>query len=298
MGDREVASLVLNMSVKFVAEVSSNHNRDLSRALAFIDVAADIGCDAVKFQLFKIDELFAPEILLRSEKHRRRRQWELPVSMLPALAERCRQRDIQFACTPFYLPAVQELRPFVAFYKIASYELLWHDLIRACAATGVPVVLATGMATPDEIGRAIGAAREAGCADLTVLHCVSGYPTPVAEANLAAIESLRQFNVTAGWSDHTVSPAVVLRAIHRWGASMIEFHLDLEGKGEEYQGGHCWLPQQIQPVIQMVRTGELADGTGEKKPAPAELPDRDWRADPADGLRPMKFIRQTWNPAE
>ncbi len=285
------------MSVQFVAEVSSNHNRDLARALAFIDAAAEIGCDAVKYQLFKIDELFAPEILSRSEKHRRRKQWELPVEMLPALAERCQQRGIRFACTPFYLQAVQELRPFVAFYKVASYELLWHELIRACGATGLPLVLATGMATLDEIGAGIAAARSAGANDVTVLHCVSGYPAPVAEANLAAMETIRQqFQVPVGWSDHTVSPAVILRAVHRWGASMVEFHLDLEGKGEEFGGGHCWLPGQIQQVIRMVRAAEPADGTGEKKPVPAELPDRDWRADPVDGLRPMKHIRASWQP--
>lgn len=286
------------MSVQFVAEVSSNHNRDLPRALAFIDTAADIGCDAVKFQLFKIDELFAPEILSRSEKHRRRREWELPVAMLPALAERCRQRGVRFACTPFYLHAVEELRPFVAFFKVASYELLWHELIRACAETGLPLVLGAGMATLDEIGAGIETARSVGCTDLSILHCVSGYPAPVAEANLAAIRTIReQFNIQVGWSDHTVSPAVIFRAVCHWGASMIEFHLDLEGKGEEFAAGHCWLPEQMASVIQTVRAGELADGNGVKLPVPAELPDRDWRADPSDGLRPFKRVRTSWRPA-
>ena len=77
----------------FIAEASSNHDRDLSRALAFVDAAADAGCDAVKFQLFKIDRMFAPEILARSEKHRARRQWELPLAHLAPLAERCFYRN-------------------------------------------------------------------------------------------------------------------------------------------------------------------------------------------------------------
>src|SRR3984885_86555 len=117
----------------FIAEASSNHDRDLGRALAFVDAAADAGCDAVKFQLFKIDRMFAPEILSRSEKHRARRQWELPVAHLAPLAEHCLKRRIQFSCTPFYVEAVEELRPFVAFYKVASYELLVDDLLKACA---------------------------------------------------------------------------------------------------------------------------------------------------------------------
>jgi len=83
----------------FIAEASSNHDRDLSRALAFVDAAADAGCDAVKFQLFKIDRMFAPEILSRSEKHRARRQWELPVAHLWPLAEHCLARGI--AHVPF-----------------------------------------------------------------------------------------------------------------------------------------------------------------------------------------------------
>src|ERR1700740_1070570 len=94
----------------FIAEASSNHDRDLARALAFVDAAADAGCDAVKFQLFKIDRMFAPEILSKSAKHRARREWEWPLSHLAPLAERCVARGIQFSCTPFYLEAVEELR--------------------------------------------------------------------------------------------------------------------------------------------------------------------------------------------
>jgi N-acetylneuraminate synthase len=279
--------------MKFIAEISSNHGCDLERSLRFIDVAAEIGCDAVKFQLFRIDELFAPEILSRSEAHRRRRQWELPLDFLPALAERCRQRGIEFSCTPFYLDAVAQLQPHVAFYKIASYELLWHELLIACARTGKPVVLSTGMATQEEIAAAVAALRAGGCRDLTLLHCTSAYPTPYAEANLAAIETLRQATGCAvGWSDHTVEPGVIHRAVHRWGATLVEFHLDLDGSGAEYAAGHCWLPEQIGVVIRQVRRGFDADGSGRKEPVAAEMPDRMWRADPADGLRPLREIRE------
>ena len=339
--------------------MSSNHNRDLERCLAFIDKAAEIGCDAVKFQLFRIEELFAAEVLEQSEEHRQRKAWELPVEFLPALAARCRERDILFGCTPFYLDAVDELLPHVDFFKVASYELMWDDLLMACGQTGKPLVLSTGMATMDEIRHAVGVVSEHGsmgvsaCAErdhaanqpvrnsdtstlphpLTLLHCVSGYPTPPDQCNLAAIHTLRkEFSSTTqlsgviphpslsiGWSDHSVNPDVVRRAVQRWDASMIEFHLDLDGTGAEYGAGHCWLPEQIEPVIAEVRragaeggnlkpeVGESGagpqlsgfiphpflsmDGTGIKQPAPAELPDREWRADPSDGLRPLKAFR-------
>jgi len=286
------------MNPVFIAEASSNHARDLSRALAFVDAAADAGCDAVKFQLFKIDRMFAAEILSRSEKHRARREWELPLEHLEPLAERCFARGIQFSCTPFYLEAVEELRPFVNFYKIASYELLVAPLLEACAKTGKPIVLSTGMATMEEIKQAAETLKRAGAQDITLLHCVSAYPTPPEEANLSAISAIRVATGCAvGWSDHTRKPSVIERAVHRWGASAVEFHLDLDGKGAEYAAGHCWLPQEIAPVIARIRESFKADGEGFKGPQPSELADRDWRADPVDGMRPLRHIRATWESA-
>jgi N-acetylneuraminate synthase len=282
-------------SVQFIAEVSSNHNCDLARSISFIDTAAGSGCSAVKFQLFKIEQLFSPEILERSEDHRRRKDWELPLDFVPKLAQHCNDVKIEFSCTPFYLEAVAELEPYVAFYKIASYELLWDELLAACAQTGKPIILSTGMATIDEIVHAVSVLKGNGCKAPTLLHCTSAYPTPYQEANLAAIETLRQVtDCQVGWSDHTVEAAVIQRAIHRWGATTIEFHLDLDSKGEEFAAGHCWLPDHIATVIQNVNRGIVADGNGIKEPVPSELSDRLWRADPEDGLRPLKEIREQW----
>lgn len=282
------------MGIRFIAEVSSNHSRDLDRSFDFIQCAADAGCSSVKFQLFRVDQLFAAGALPDHEVSRRK-NWELPLEFVPKLAQRCSEVGIEFSCTPFYLDAITELEPYVAFYKIASYELLWDDLLAACARTGKPVILSTGMATIVEITRAVGVLRQNGCKAPTLLHCTSAYPTPYAEANLAAIETIRKATgCEVGWSDHTVEPAVIHRAIHRWGAKVIEFHLDLDGKGEEFGAGHCWLPDQIGAVIRDVEKGFVADGNGIKEPVPSELPDRLWRADPSDGLRPMKEIRTQW----
>jgi N-acetylneuraminate synthase len=251
----------------------------------------------VKFQLFKIEQLFAPEILAKSEKHRNRKEWELPLEFLPELAKHSHDKGVQFSCTPFYLEAVQQLKPYVDFYKIASYELLWDGLLAACAQTGKPVILSTGMATLPEIKHAVEVLKSNGCATPTLLHCTSAYPTPYQEANLAAIATLRkETGCEVGWSDHTVEPAVIQRAIHHWDAKVIEFHLDLDGKGEEYASGHCWLPHEIGAVIADLQKSFIADGDGVKEPVPSELPDRKWRADPSDGLRPLKEIRASFNP--
>ena len=291
------------MKTKFIAEVSSNHNGDLKRCKQFIKIAAAIGCDGVKFQLFKIDELFASEVLAKSEKLRKRKQWELPIAFLPELSRYAHSLGLEFSCTPFYLKAVEELKPYVDFYKIASYELLWHDLFRACARTGKPLVFSTGMATLPEIKHALNSIRGLKTKNVTVLHCSSAYPTPVREANLKTIETLRHglnefqkpYHLTVGFSDHTVSEEVILRAVHRYDTSMVEFHLDLDGKGEEFAAGHCWLPEPMRQVIRFSKMKSSLDGSGIKTPANAEMLDRVWRADPSDGLRPLKRIRRTFS---
>lgn len=278
----------------FVAEVSSNHHRDLERCLRFIRTAATIGCDAVKFQLFRVRELFAPEALRHNPSLLAREKWELPVEFLPRLMRGCEEVGIRFSCTPFYLEAVEELLPFVDFFKVASYELMWDDFLKACARTGKPIVLSTGMATLPEVNHACSVLRSAGCSDLTLLHCVSSYPAKPEDCNLAAISTLRDScQCPVGWSDHSVDPGVIFRAVHRWGATMVEFHLDLEGDGAEFSSGHCWLPDAMRQVIATVRTGTLAEGDGRIGPAPSEMEEREWRADPEDGLRPLRSTRKS-----
>jgi N-acetylneuraminate synthase len=154
------------------------------------------------------------------------------------------------------------------------------------------------MATIDEISIAVKTLRDAGCSNLTLLQCISGYPTPIEQCNLKAIETLRdQFKCDVGWSDHSVSAQVVQRAVEHWGATVIEFHLDLDGEGDEFKTGHCWLPNQMKDVIDSIDKSTsaadwiLADGDGVKKPSQVEIEDREWRADPSDGLRPLLATR-------
>jgi N-acetylneuraminate synthase len=280
------------MKTIFIAEVSSNHNADLPRCLDFVRTAASIGCDAVKFQLFRLENLFAPEILERSVAHRNRKTWELPVSFLPTIAETCRKCGIAFCCTPFDMQAVDELDPWVDIYKISSYELTWPALLHACGASGKPVILSTGMASLEECMQAVVTLRKSGCNDLTLLHCVSHYPAKPEEANLAAMDTIRDVcSCKVGWSDHTGNSGVICQAVFGFSAAVVEFHLDLEGNGVEFASGHCWLPEQMADVIRDVRAGEQALGDGVKRPTPHEEDERWWRADPVDGLRPFRHIR-------
>jgi len=277
---------------RFIAEIGSNHNRDPERAHALIDASAVAGCDAVKLQLFRLDDLFAPEAIAAKPELNERRAWELPLEMLPDIRAQCDAAGLELGVTPFGLWAVEELVPYVDFLKVASYEILWHDLLRACVASGKPLVVSTGMAAEEEIARAVDAVD----GELTLLHCVSGYPTPPEQANLAAIGTLRErFGCPVGWSDHTGVEAVIAQAVLRWNASDVELHIDLDHGGFE-AGEHNWPPTAIKAMRERIEAGELAvdpafDGDGRKVPQPVELPDVPWRADPSDGLRPLLATR-------
>ncbi len=285
----------------FIAEVSSNHNACLSRASDLISMCAELGFDAVKFQLFNIDKLFSKEILLQSKDHRDRKEWELPVSFIPSLSTQARDLGMEFGCTPFYIEAVDELLPFVDFYKVASYEILWHDLIKKCCETGKKFMFSSGMATLDEIKSALSVIEMAKSSDVTLMKCTSNYPAEPTDLNLAAIDSLKkigsqykklQFQV--GLSDHSRSIPAVLRAIHKYDISAIEVHVDIDRKGAEFGAGHCWLPEEIRKLKNFIDEGIASDGSDILEPVEKELAERDWRADPEDGLRPLQKLRHSF----
>ena len=277
-----------------IAEISSNHNQDLERALNLVRAAKKAGAGAVKFQMFEVEQLFAPEVLMASPDHRARKSWQLPRKFLPVLSDEAHSLGMLFGCTPFDLGAVNFLGPYVDFFKIASYELLWCDLIAACGAAGKSVILSTGMATEAEVASAVECLEASGCNDMALLHCVSSYPAPRKDTNLKSISTLRdKFNLPTGWSDHSHDPTVVDRAINRWGASIVELHFDLDGTGFEAGSGHCWLPDELFNLTETLRKDSELDGDGVKVPAPSELADVGWRADPSDGLRPLLELRPT-----
>lgn len=280
------------MRTSFVAEIGSNHNGELHVAHALVDAAAGCGCDAVKFQYFKAEALFAPGFTARVQPER-----QVPLDWLPLLAAHAHARGLQFGVSVFDRAGAVEAAEHCDFLKVASYSVLDIELLRTVRRLGTPVILATGMATPDEIADALRAVcgHLLGAPSVTLLHCVSGYPAPADQANLRAIETLRRSftKVTGvGWSDHTASPAVVTRAVVRWEAVVVECHLDLDVPvGAE--GLHCWLPSGLAPVIAATRGDASAmDGSGTKAPQTCELYEVQWRADPADGLRPMRARRE------
>lgn len=274
--------------IKFIAEIGSNHCGNLDRIYKLIDTAKDIGADAVKFQLFRAEQLWSDP-----ETQKKMHRWELPEEYIPEISIYCKKIGIEFGCSVFFLGAVNILYPYVDWYKIGSFELLWLDLIKAVAKTGKPVILSTGMGTDEEIDNAIWEVENwNNLCELTLLHCNSSYPATPKDCGLAKIKQLHMrsaysYSATVGWSDHTRHPGVIYAAIAQ-GAEVIEFHVDLEdGQGWEYSMGHCWLPSEIKPVINNIRIGEMAS-----QPSEQDLSELRQQRTDMDGMRPMKQYRK------
>jgi sialic acid synthase SpsE len=284
----------------FIAEICSNHLNDFNRCKKLIDNAKEIGCDAVKFQLFKANQLFSKEILKNSKPHRNIKKLELSVKLIPKLSSYAKKKKIDFGCTPFDIDSLRFLKKYVDFYKIGSYELLRKDLFLECIKFKKKIIFSTGMANKKEINDILNIFKKKNFYNFSVLRCVSSYPTNFNMINLQSIESLKLFlkkkfknkKIKVGWSDHSKNEGVVLKSIYKYNADIIEFHLDLDGKGPEYTGGHCWLPHEFKKVIELEKQNKFFDGNGVLSYQAVEKNERNWRSDPKDGLRPIRKERK------
>jgi len=218
-----------------IAEMSANHGGSLDRALAIIRLAKQAGADAIKFQAYTADSITLdsdrPEFFVTGDDPwSGKRLFDLykvaatPYDWFPTLFETARSIGITPFCAPFDLDAVAMLENLdCPAYKIASCEMVDLDLIRRCAATGKPVIVSTGMASAEEINRAVDAAST-GAGGVGLLKCTSAYPADPAESNLATIpDMMNTYDLPVGLSDHTLGAAIPVAAV-ALGACMIEKH--------------------------------------------------------------------------
>ncbi len=286
---------------RWIAEISSNHNRSWHRTLALIQEAKRIGADAVKFQLFN------PELLYHQsfkDRINMMKKWALPQDFIPEIRNICDLENIKFGCSVFDLESLDFVKDYVDWLKIGSYELLYTDLIKAVVRTGKPWMISAGMESFNPIGypsfaddymKNIRKAAKMGAKQknipFAILYCNSNYPSIPKSCNFYNIKKLENYfyhTSIIGWSDHTVEPGVIYKAIEM-GAEVIEFHFDLKyGLGYESKIGHCWEPDKIKEVIHNVKIGELACQENDTDETEA----RKWRTDPEDGMRPLKAFRK------
>lgn len=256
-----------------IAEMSGNHNGDIDRAFALIDAAKDAGADAVKLQTYTADTItinhHGPGFDIEGGLWAGRTLYELyqeagtPWEWHAALFEHARERGITIFSSPFDPTAVAFLDNLGApAFKIASFELVDLPLIELCARTGKPLIMSTGMACEREIAEAVETARQAGNDQIVLLHCVSGYPTPIADSNLRRIPRLAErFGTVIGLSDHTPGTVVPIAAT-ALGARVIEKHFTLRRADGGPDAAFSLEPEELRQLVDGTRAGwdSLGDG--------------------------------------
>jgi len=225
-----------------IAEMSANHNGDINNAYKIIDMAKIAGADAVKLQTYHPDtitmDMSTPEFMIEGGLWDGQSLYELykgafmPWEWHKPLFDYAKKIGITIFSSPFDNTAVDLLEDLnTPAYKIASFEAVDLPLIKYVAQTGKPMIISTGMADAQEIQEAIEAAREGGCRELSILHCVSGYPAPAADYNLRTLVDMRQkFGLVTGLSDHTIDNTTAITSV-ALGASIIEKHVTLDRNG-------------------------------------------------------------------
>lgn len=271
--------------VFIIAEAGSNWRmgtleRDLAMGRALIDVAAEAGADAVKFQTFRPETVYAEgagasdylaEVGIRRSILDIFADLTMPPEMIPELHAHARARGIGFMSTPFSPVDFALVDPYVEVHKIASYEISHIRLIELAAKSGKPTIMSTGAADVLAVAYAVEHFRRHGGGDLCLMQCTAKYPAPLSTLNLSVIpELVRSFGVPAGLSDHSREPLVAAIAATALGARAIEKHFTLDNRlpGPDHQ--FAVTPTELRALVEGVRAAEAARGSGIKEILPEE----------------------------
>ena len=271
------------MKVLIIAEAGVNHNGDMQLANQLINAAAEAGADVVKFQTFQADQLATNKAAKASYQQQTTDKIENQQAMLKRLElsfdqhqqliSYCQNSNIEFLSTAFDDPSIDLLNKVnLKRFKIPSGEITNLRYLRRMGGLGKPLILSTGMANLGEIEAALAVLETAGTdrAQITVLHCTTEYPAPMAEVNLRAMQTIGQaFGVAVGYSDHTAGIEVPIAAV-ALGATVIEKHITLDQNlpGPDHKAS--LEPKEFSAMVRAIRNIEQALGDGIKRPAASE----------------------------
>ena len=254
-----------------IAELSANHNGDINRAFQIMEEAKKAGADAIKLQTYTHETITmdcdSEEFQIHGGLWDGQTLYELykgahmPWEWHKPLFEKARELGITIFSSPFDFSAVELLEELDApAYKIASFEVIDLPLIKRVAQTCKPMIISTGMANQEEIAEAIKTAKDNGCQELVVLHCVSGYPAPAGQYNLRTIADIAErFDVLAGLSDHTIDNATAVTSI-ALGACLIEKHVTMDRNGGGADDSFSLEPLELQALCKDTKTAWQALG--------------------------------------
>lgn len=268
------------MGVYIIAEAGVNHNGSFDLACRLVDAAKAAGADCIKFQTFRAQNLvsrnagkadYQKATTGDGSQADMLTKLELSYEAFSRLKQYCEEVGITFLSTPFDLESVAFLDALgVPFWKIPSGEVTNLPYLEALAKTGRPVVMSTGMCEMDEIEAALRVLREHGTSDIRLLHCNTEYPTPFADVNLRAMETMRRaFGVEVGYSDHTKGIEVPIAAA-ALGATIIEKHFTLDRNMDGPDHKASLEPDELAAMVSAIRNIEQALGSGEKTASPSE----------------------------
>jgi N-acetylneuraminate synthase/N,N'-diacetyllegionaminate synthase len=249
-----------------IAEIGVNHNGSLKLAKRLVDEAKRSGADAVKFQVFKVENL----VMVRTKEHEMLKKLELPYSYFEELKKYCEKRKIIFLATPHNDDAIDFLESLVPAYKIGSGDLTNSPFLEKVAKKKKPIILSTGMANLKEVKEAVKTIKRAGNNKIILLHCTTSYPCPLEDVNLRAMLTLKkEFNLPVGYSDHTLGILVPIIAV-AMGAKVIEKHFTLSKNlpGPDHKAS--LEPKEFKEMVKAIRDVEKALGSGIKKPTKNE----------------------------
>jgi len=276
-----LADLIANR-VFVIAEIGCNHNGNLEMAKKLIEAAADAGADAAKFQSFIPEEMITEnspkadyQIKATGEKEsqfQRLKRMQLSHREQEELKEFCEMKGILFCSSPFDSQSAEFLDKLkVSFFKIPSGEITNIPFLKHIGSFRRPVILSTGMSNLEEIEEALSAIGKENRGNIVLLHCLSDYPAKWEEANLKAIQTLKQaFNLPVGFSDHSEGIELALVAVGL-GAVVIEKHITFDKNMEGGDHKASLEPYEFKDMVNKVRKIEIALGDGVKKCMPSEL---------------------------
>jgi N-acetylneuraminate synthase len=254
-----------------IAELSANHNGDINRAFQIMEEAKKAGADAIKLQTYTHETITidcdSEEFQIHGGLWDGQTLYELykgahmPWEWHKPLFDKAKELGIAIFSSPFDFTAVDLLEGLDApAYKIASFEVIDLPLIKRVAQTGKPMIISTGMANEEEIAEAIKTAKENGCEELVVLHCVSGYPAPADQYNLKTIADISErFGVLSGLSDHTIDNATAVASVVL-GACLIEKHVTMDRNGGGADDSFSLEPHELQALCKDTKTAWQAMG--------------------------------------
>lgn len=266
-----------------IAEAGVNHNGSLELAKKLIDIACDCGCDAVKFQTFKCENLVSKTAQKADYQKQTTdsnenqfemiKKLELSYDDFKELQKYCNEKKIMFLSTPFDLESADFLNSLnMPVFKIPSGEITNLPYLRKINLLKKKIILSTGMSTIEEISDALKVLKDC---EVSLLHCTTEYPCPYNEVNLKAIQTLQdEFNLKVGYSDHTEGIEVSIAAV-AIGATIIEKHFTLDKKMQGPDHKASLEPDELKAMVKSIRNIELAIGNGTKKPTQSELKNKE-----------------------